>query len=77
MDTLGLWALITEKSPKENSSEDYERYKKFLYETNVLYGDYDPRSKKFSIQFGMIFREGIVSEDDNIKAPSEVMIFVL
>ena len=42
--TPGLWTLITEKNPKEYDEEDYERYKELIYETNVLYHDYDPRS---------------------------------
>ena len=44
MGTPGLWVLITERNPKEYSSEDYELYKELLYERKVLYRDYDPRS---------------------------------
>ena len=44
MGTPGLWALITERNPKEYSFEDYERYKELLYKMNLLYRDYDPRS---------------------------------
>ena len=41
--TSGMWSLITERNPKEYSLEDYERYNKLLYETNVLYRDYESR----------------------------------
>ena len=33
--TPGLWTLISERNPKDYSSEDYERYKELLYEMNV------------------------------------------
>ena len=61
MSTPGLWTLITEINHKEYSSEDYDRYKELLYETNVLYHDYDPRGNKlknglkFSTLFGNVF----------------------
>ena len=42
--TPGLWTLITKKNPKEYDEKDYERYKELIYETNMLYHDYDPRS---------------------------------
>ena len=41
--TSGLWTLITDKSPKTYTKEDYERYKELLHETNVMYRDYDPK----------------------------------
>ena len=44
MGTPGLCALIIERNPKEYLFEDYERYNEVLYETNVLYLDYNPRS---------------------------------
>ena len=44
MGTPGLWMLIAERNPKEYSSEDYERYKELLYETNLLHRVSDPRS---------------------------------
>ena len=44
MGNPGFLALITERNRKEYSSEEYKRYKELLYETNVLYRDYDPRS---------------------------------
>ena len=42
--TPSLWTSITEMKPKEYDEKDYERHKMLLYETNVLYHDYDPRS---------------------------------
>ena len=42
--TPGLWTLITDKSPKTYTKEDYERYKELLHETNVMYRDCDPKS---------------------------------
>ena len=42
--TPGLCTFIVEKNPKEYDEKDYERYKELLYETNVLYRDYDPRN---------------------------------
>ena len=73
-----IWFLgvITERNPKDYSSEDYVRYKQLLYETNVLYRDYDPwssysranKSKKWTTIFRPIWeyfqREGIASDDD-------------
>ena len=61
MSIPGLWALITERDPKECSSEDYEQYKELLYNTNVLYRDnwttiLRPIWEDFQ-------REGIVSDD--------------
>ena len=79
MDTPGLWALITKKYPKEYISKDYERYKELLYETNLLYCDYNhpssyPRANKLK-KWTKILRpiwevwedfqwEGIVSDDE-------------
>ena len=40
--TPGLWTLITDKSPKTYTKEDYERYNELLHETNVMYRDCDP-----------------------------------
>ena len=44
--TPGLWVLITEKIPTsiEYDTDDYERYKELLYETNVLHHHYEPAS---------------------------------
>ena len=42
--TAGLWRLITDKSPKTYTKEDYERYKELLHEKNVMYHDFDPDS---------------------------------
>ena len=46
--TSGLWTLITYKSPKTYTEEDYERYKELLHETNVLYRDSDRRQLSLS-----------------------------
>ena len=54
--TPSLWALITDRNPKEYTQENYERCKEPLYATNVIYRDYDPgrsypranRSKKWN-----------------------------
>ena len=43
-DTLGFWSLVIAKNPKDYSSEDYERYKELLHETDVLYRNNDPQS---------------------------------
>ena len=71
-----MWALTTERIPNEYSSEDYERSKELLYETNVLYRGYDSRSsypranksKKWTKIRRPILedvqRKGIVSDDD-------------
>ena len=73
MSTPGLWALFTERTPKEYTSEDYERYKEHLY---VLYRDCDPRSSyprankskkctKILLPIWEDFqREGVVSDDE-------------
>ena len=44
--TPSFWTLINKKNPKEYDQKDYERHKERLYETNVLYRDYDPRSNR-------------------------------
>ena len=74
--TPGMQTLITEKNPKEHDEEDYKRYKEPIYETNVLYRDYDPqssypranRSMKWKTIFHPIWEdfqwEGVVSDDE-------------
>ena len=67
MGTSGLWALVTERHPKEYSFEDYERYKKssstkrtYSIMTTIL-GVVTPgvtnrkNGLKFSDRFGKIF----------------------
>ena len=77
--TSGLWTLITDKSPKTYTKEDYERYKELLHESNVMYRDYDPkssypranRSTKWNEVLRPIWEEsqqkGIVRSDDDDK----------
>ena len=67
---------MSEWSPKEYLFEDYERYKELLYQTNILYRDYDPRSSyprvNKSRKWTKILRpiwedfqwKGIVSDDE-------------
>ena len=85
MGTPGVWALITEKNPKEYSFEDYERYKELLYETTVLHRDYNPRSsyprgnksKKWTKILRPIWedfqREGIAYDDDDEEYHSNML----
>ena len=42
--TLSLGMLITDKRPKICTTENCEKYKELLHETNVIYHDYDPES---------------------------------
>ena len=44
--TPGLWALITEKKPKEYTPQDLEAYKKLMIQTNALYQNNDPTSQR-------------------------------
>ena len=78
--TLGFWSLVTAKNPKDYSSEDYERYKELLHETDVLYRNNDPqssyprtsRSKKWTTLLHPIWeefqRDGLVSDDDDFRS---------
>ena len=60
--TRGLW---TEKNPEEYDEGDYERYKELIYETNVLYCDYDPRSRYHRADRSTKWKmEGIVPDDE-------------
>ena len=77
--TSGLWTLITDKSPKTYTKEDYERCKELLHETNVMYRGYDhkssyPRANR-STEWNKVLRliwevfqqKGIVHNDNDEK----------
>ena len=42
--TAGFWSLVTEKNPRNYTSDDLDRYKELLHETSALHQDYDPLS---------------------------------
>ena len=77
--TSSLWTLITDKSPKRYTMEDYGRYKELLHETNVMNGGYDPKSSypraNRSMKWNKILRpiwevfqqKGIIHSDDDEK----------
>ena len=76
--TRGFWSLVTDKQPRHYSPDDLNRYKELLYETDVLYEDYDPwtgyprssGSEKWGTILGKIWRdfrkEGIVTQADDL-----------
>ena len=79
LGTPGLWSLITDKDSKQFNPDDYERYKELLYETQVLYRNFDsassyPRankSRKWKKILAPIWddfqRDGIITSDDDDK----------
>ena len=55
--------FVGTSGPKTYTKEDYERYKELLHETNVMYGDYDPKSS-----YCRAFQQkGIVHSNDDEK----------
>ncbi len=44
--TAGLWSLITERRPKGYTEEDLKNYKDIMIETNALYQNNDPTSRR-------------------------------
>ena len=45
--TPGFWSLVTRKYPRGYySEEDLSQYKELLHETNALYKDYDPTTRR-------------------------------
>ena len=76
--TPGFWSLVTDKEPRDYTSEDLSLYKELLYETDALYDKYDPSthyprssgSYKWTTVLGPIWREfrksGVVVPADNL-----------
>ncbi len=76
--TRGFWSLVTDKEPRDYTSEDLSLYKELLYETNALYEEYDPwthyprssGSYKWATILAPIWREfrksGVVVAADNL-----------
>ena len=83
--TPGFWSLVVQKTPKNYTVEDLNRYKELLHETHVLHQDFDPyvhypranKSKKWKKILSPIWKEfseqGIVQNevDDSINAGYE------
>ena len=42
--TTGFWSLVTEKNPRNYTSDDLDQYKELLHETSALHQEYDPLS---------------------------------
>ena len=76
--TAGFWSLVTEKNPRNYTSDDLDRYKELLHETSALHQDYDPlssyprasRSNKWKRVLAPIWNEfretGVVEDHDTI-----------
>ena len=76
--TAGFWSLVTEKNPRNYTSDDLSRYKELLHETSTLHKDYDPlshypgatKSAKWRRVFAPIWHEfretGVVEDVDAI-----------
>ena len=76
--TAGFWSLVTEKNPRNYTSDDLDRYKELLHETSALHQDYDPlssyprasRSNKWKRVLSPIWNEfretGVVEDHDAI-----------
>ena len=74
--TPGFWSLVTERYPRNYTSKDLSHYKELLHETNALYQEYDPstrrprasNSHKWKMILGKIWREfketGVVASDE-------------
>ena len=75
--TPEFWSIVTRKVPKNYTQDDFDRYKELLYETHVLYQDYDKysrypranRSKKWTMILAPIWKEftehGVVQDEDS------------
>ena len=55
--TPGLWALITEKKPKDYTAQDLDAYGNLMMQTNALYQNNDPATERSRANGGNKWRK--------------------